>query len=181
MYTHVWSALWSLGVSNTVKIFLWRACNDMLPTKCNLFRRNIVKDNKCPCCFREMELGLHALWTCLVAQDVWGGGSVIFPKCAFLGDTFMQLVEFCLDRLNTEELSLMVVISRRIWLRRNKFVFESIFTHPQVVFNETVFSLEEYHIYNSREEERSNIHGMPCSIRPPLVWNPPPLGVIKVN
>jgi len=75
---NVWSALWSLGVPNTVNIFLWRACNDLLPTKCNLFRRNIVKDNNCPCCFREMETGLHALWTCPAAQDVWGGGSVIF-------------------------------------------------------------------------------------------------------
>jgi hypothetical protein len=120
---NVWSTLWSLGVPNTMKIFLWRACNDLLPTKCNLFRRNIVKDNNCPCCLRERESGLHALWTCPAAQDVWGGGLVIFQKCAFLGDTFMQLVEFCLDRLNTEELSLMAVISRRIWLRRNKFVF----------------------------------------------------------
>jgi hypothetical protein len=89
-YRHcVWSTLWSLGVPNTVKIFLWRACNDLLPTKCNLFRRNIVKDNICPCCCREMESGLHALWTCPAAQDVWGGGSRIFQKCAFLGDTFM--------------------------------------------------------------------------------------------
>jgi hypothetical protein len=178
---NVWSTLWSLGVSNSVKIFLWRACNDLLPIKCNLFKMNIVKDNICPCCCREIELGLHALWTCLAVQDVWGGGSMIFQKCAFLGDTFMQLVEFCLDRLNSEEFSLMAVISRRIWLRRNKFIFESLFTHPRVVFNEAVSSLEEYRRFNSRDNERSNINGVPASKRPPSVWRPPPLGVIKVN
>jgi hypothetical protein len=86
-----------------------------------------------------------------------------------------------LDRLNTEELSLIAVISRRIWLRRNKFIFESLFTHPRVVFNEAVSSLEEYRWYNSREDDRNNINGVPCCTRPPSVWNPPPLGVIKVN
>jgi hypothetical protein len=59
-----------------------------------------------------------------------GGGSVIFQKSAFLGNTFMQLVEFCLDQLNTEDMGLMVVLSCGIWLRRNKLIFESIFTHP---------------------------------------------------
>jgi len=44
-----------------------------------------------------------------------------------------------------------------------------------------VSSLEEYRRYNSREDERSNISGVPVPIRPPLVWNPPPFGVIKIN
>jgi hypothetical protein len=51
--------------------------------------RKIVRDNICPCCCREMESGLHPLWNCPIVQDVWGGGSVIFQKSAFLGDTFM--------------------------------------------------------------------------------------------
>jgi len=70
------------------------------------------------------------LWSCPAAQDVWGGGSMIFQKCAFNGETIMQFMEFCMDRMRAEELNLMVVIAMRIWLRRNKFIFESLFTHP---------------------------------------------------
>jgi len=78
-------------------------------------------------------------------------------------------------------MGLMVVLSRRVWLRRNKLIFESIFTHPQVVFNEAVASIEEYHRYNRCEDEQVNINGVPSSTRPPMGSKPPPLGFIKVN
>jgi hypothetical protein len=90
-------------------------------------------------------------------------------------------VEFCLDQLNTEDMGLMVVLSRGIWLRRNKLIFESIFTHPQVVFNEAVAFIEEYRRYNRCEDEQVNISGVLSSTRPPMSWKPPPLGFIKVN
>jgi hypothetical protein len=86
-----------------------------------------------------------------------------------------------LDQLNTEDMGLMVVLSRGIWLRRNKLIFESIFTHPQVVFNEAVAFIEEYRRYNRCEDEQVNISGVLSSTRPPMGWKPPPLGFIKVN
>jgi hypothetical protein len=130
----VWSFIWSLEVPNPAKLFMWRACNDLLPTRSNLARRKIVEDNVCPCYLRDVESGLHAIWSCPAAQDVWGGGSVLFQKCAFMGDSFLQVVDNCMDRFTKEDLGLMTVISRRIWLRRNKFIFENNFTHPQVVY-----------------------------------------------
>ncbi len=29
----VWGYLWNLQIPNSVKLFLWRACNDILPTR----------------------------------------------------------------------------------------------------------------------------------------------------
>jgi len=78
-------ALWSLGVPNTVKIFMWHTCNDLLPTKCNLFRRKIVRDNICPCYCREMESGLHPLWNCPTVQDVWRELNDLPEKCLLGG------------------------------------------------------------------------------------------------
>lgn len=63
----IWSCIWSLPVQNQVKIFLWRACNNLLPTRCNLALRKIVEDNICPCCKREAETTLHVIWNCLAA------------------------------------------------------------------------------------------------------------------
>jgi hypothetical protein len=45
----VWKAIWSLKVPNLVKLFMWKACNDLLPTKTNLFKRKVVEAKSCPC------------------------------------------------------------------------------------------------------------------------------------
>jgi hypothetical protein len=108
---------------------------------------------------RDVESGLHVIWSCPAAQDVWGGGSVLFQKCAFMGDSFLQLVDYCIDQFTKADMSLMTIISRRIWLRRNKFIFENNFTHPHMVFKEAVDSLDEFFRYNSKEEESVNING----------------------
>jgi hypothetical protein len=58
----------------------------------------------------------------------------------------------CLNRPSKEDMELMTVICRRIWLRRNKTVFDQIFTPPIVVYEEAVRSLEDFRLCNSTEE-----------------------------
>jgi hypothetical protein len=84
----VWSTIWRLGVLINIKIFMWRACNDLLSTKPNLLRRKIVENEFCPCCCRDTKSGIHALWNCPTVQDVWGGGTLIFQKTIFCGRVF---------------------------------------------------------------------------------------------
>jgi hypothetical protein len=57
----VWSVIWNLGVPNPVKLFMWRACNGLLPTKSNLFRRKIMDSNICPCYSNNSETVFHVL------------------------------------------------------------------------------------------------------------------------
>jgi hypothetical protein len=40
---------------NVVKIFMWMAYNNALPTRVNLFERKIVTDPLCPICYLEEE------------------------------------------------------------------------------------------------------------------------------
>lgn len=35
----VWKVIWGLKIPNAVEMLMWRACNNLLPTKENLFRR----------------------------------------------------------------------------------------------------------------------------------------------
>jgi len=37
-----------MKVTHTVKVFMWWACINALPTKANLFRRKIIEDPLCP-------------------------------------------------------------------------------------------------------------------------------------
>jgi hypothetical protein len=112
---------------------------------------------------------------------VWGSGSMIFQKCAFNGDTIMQFMEFCMDRLRAEDLNLMAVIARRIWLRRNKFIFEFLFTHPGIIFSKAMDHLEEYQRCNKKEYIYSSGDLMPHLPWLRTGWCPPPSGLIKVN
>lgn len=35
----LWTTMWALNVPSVVKVFLWKACNNLLPTKENLFKK----------------------------------------------------------------------------------------------------------------------------------------------
>jgi hypothetical protein len=70
----VWGKLWALPVPNVEKHFIWRACNDSLPTRENLAKRKVITDSICPFCEQEMETCCHILWQCPSAKDVWSMG-----------------------------------------------------------------------------------------------------------
>ena len=71
----VWKSLWKLKVPNKIKVFGWRACRNILPTRVNLAQRRIIHDNRCEACKIEAETRIHALWSCGVARDVCAGCS----------------------------------------------------------------------------------------------------------
>lgn len=43
----LWRKLWNACVPGKVKICVWRACLDALPTKSNLIKRKVSVDNLC--------------------------------------------------------------------------------------------------------------------------------------
>jgi hypothetical protein len=48
-----WKICWNLNVPSAVKMNMWRACHNLLPTKQNLFRRGVCENMLCPICLRE--------------------------------------------------------------------------------------------------------------------------------
>lgn len=46
----VWKTVCTLCVPGVVRTFIWRLCNNSLPTKVNLFNKKIVQDPLCPLC-----------------------------------------------------------------------------------------------------------------------------------
>ncbi|XP_062170524.1 uncharacterized protein LOC133876257 [Alnus glutinosa] len=164
------------------KLFIWRACNELLPTRLNLTRRKVIEMKTCPCCDGEEEDALHALWLCPAAKDVWGSSLSCFQKFSFTGPNFRGLFSYCMERCTKEELELMAVTARRIWLRRNAWVFEQRFDHPNAVFIEATKSLREFKSCNVHGQEKM----LPARRNEALnskqpIWIPPPDGVIKVN
>jgi hypothetical protein len=57
----VWQLIWRFQVPRVVQLFLWRACNDILPTKEKLFKRKVVSEPGCPTCGMEIKTTIHSL------------------------------------------------------------------------------------------------------------------------
>ncbi|XP_062171126.1 uncharacterized protein LOC133876913 [Alnus glutinosa] len=87
-----WKNIWAINVPNASKNFLWRACQNALPTKQNLLRKGVVENDICPCCQLDVESVIHALWCCPGAQDVWGCGPVLCQKCPSSFSDMAELV-----------------------------------------------------------------------------------------
>lgn len=43
-----WKLLWNLKIPRSTQLFLWRVCNEILPTKEKLWKRKLVEDPLCP-------------------------------------------------------------------------------------------------------------------------------------
>ena len=48
--SRVWATIWKLRIPNKIKVFGWRACHDILPTRRNLKKKQILMDELCPLC-----------------------------------------------------------------------------------------------------------------------------------
>ena len=58
----------SLSIPPKVKLFMWSACFNLLPTMEALHVRRVTENNRCPRCHRGMENPLHALVLCRSAN-----------------------------------------------------------------------------------------------------------------
>jgi len=67
MHSLVWKLLWRLDIPRSTQLFLWQACQNILPTKQKLFRRKIVEDPLCLMCGQMEEQVGHVLWSCTAA------------------------------------------------------------------------------------------------------------------
>jgi hypothetical protein len=172
----MWKICWRLHVPNAVKMHLWRACQNLLPTKANLFRRGVCDNNLCPIYMRMEEAVGHACWDCPAAQDVWGGCRGKLQKCGTEGRDFVQIFEEVSQRCDKDEVELFAVVSRKIWLRRNGVVHGESFTHPTQLLKEAEIALGDFHrcspLGGGKGAER---------VREQVSWQPPFEDIIKIN
>jgi ribonuclease HI len=174
--SNIWKSIWNLKVPNMEKHFIWRACHDILPTRENLMRRKIVSDPFCPICGLEIETVGHILWECSSAMDVWGVCKA-FQKRSITGQSFISLVEEISRTGSENDMRLFVGLARQIWLRRNSFVHEGTFTHPDMLVRKAHSCLEEFEATCSKEGQPKELDGTGVNEK----WQAPPEGIYKAN
>lgn len=66
-----WQKLWRIEVIPRVRMFLWRACVNVLPTRANLNRRGNVIDPRCPLYGDDVEDVEHLFLRCSRTYAAW--------------------------------------------------------------------------------------------------------------
>jgi hypothetical protein len=116
----MWRRIWRIGGLRVVKLFMWQACNDILPTNENLLKQKVLTDALYPICKINIESMGHALWCCLAAQDVWHECSRRIQKMPLKYTRFMDIFGGLVNRFDEAEIDLFASIARQVWLRRNQ-------------------------------------------------------------
>ena len=173
----LWKKIWRIQGPRVVKMFLWQACNNILPTKENLWRRKITDDPLCLVCRVEVETVEHALGSCTAARDVWLECDGRIQKSCSEEDVFCNILMKLFDRLPKEECDMVACLARQVWLQRNKMVFEGEFTQPSKVFQIASDQLEFY-IQVSQDVNRKDGVNHPVANER---WKTPPRGTMKIN
>ena len=137
-------ALWKLRIPNKIKVFGWRACNEILPTKLNLSKRRVIKDVMCPICLRFSESVVHALWECYEARDVWVGSLKFLQKGGLGMADMLQLMEYLMERVESHDMEVVLVQAWLIWNQRNRVVHKGKFHDLGWLNNRAIEFLEEF-------------------------------------
>ena len=76
---------------------MWRACQNSLPSKCNLFRRRIISEQCCDRCKAENEDTVHAVWSCKMLDDIWSANNSWNFRNQQYFSSFSELMVWILD------------------------------------------------------------------------------------
>jgi ribonuclease HI len=171
-----WRRLWKLNLPRFILLFLWRACNDILPTKNNLYKRKVVTDQLCPMCGSEAESNSHVQWRCDSARAVWGCCRGPIQKSSVEAEDFFDIFTFLCARLEDEELELFATIAHKIWSRRNRVVFGGAVLPPTILIKEATEFVEEFR----KSQEATVVQGYGGQISHGR-WIKPAENSIKIN
>ncbi|XP_062147881.1 uncharacterized protein LOC133856858 [Alnus glutinosa] len=73
--------IWIGPKSGKLKLFAWRACQNLLPTRDNLYKRKVIQDPSCPCCSYAIETEKVELLL-VVGRNIWlRRNSLLFEGC----------------------------------------------------------------------------------------------------
>ncbi|XP_041027032.1 uncharacterized protein LOC121267250 [Juglans microcarpa x Juglans regia] len=142
----------------------------------NLFKRKIVAHPKCPICEIEKETIAHALWDCESARDVWSQCTKSIQKRHFPHMDFLEIFEAIAEGMSFECIQEFVMVAKQIWWRRNEFIFNQRFRHPNqvvLVANQNLRMMKDLEMQKNGSSARSNSNI--------IIWQPPPILFYKVN
>ena len=117
-----WKHLWQINVPHKIRHFAWKACQDILPLKTNLVKRNVLHMATCDGCNVGEEDSIHFFWKCSKAKELWSSSKLVFPNVMDRLSSFKEMV-WCLlmdEKSSSENLELLLTCAWALWGNRNE-------------------------------------------------------------
>lgn len=172
-----WKAIWTSNLPEKIKIFMWRAVQNLLPSAENLWSKKVIPDPTCQLCKKKMESISHALVDCKSTRKVWKMVSFADKVHNFAEQSTLYVLQGMTGKLDRAEFELLVAVFWSIWHARNLFLFERKKVDPLISMAKAEAVLDSY-----RRIKASNLlHLDNRLIMKQQQWNPPPPGWLKIN
>lgn len=177
-----WKKLWSLKAPKRTKMFLWRLCTNVLPTRENIKRRMNLNDDSCLLCSDFPEEPIHLFLKCPTTKALWFVACWGFRSEDFTASTSYDITNVVLNPpvptlqvfdQGTISLSMAFTLEE-IWRLRNSNL------HSKSSFN----LADSVLLIHRRVREYTEVSlktSLPSLQATPSLWVPPPPGWIKVN
>lgn len=98
----------------------------------------------CPICKVAKEDIWHVLWSCTASVAVWQEGSRQVQKLALEESDGLGLFQQWRERLEDDELLVVLTAARLLWLRRNFMVFDRGFTPLAILMRQAQEAMAGY-------------------------------------
>ncbi|KAK6162001.1 hypothetical protein DH2020_001842 [Rehmannia glutinosa] len=169
-----WKQMWKLRIIPKVKHFLWRACNESLPTKNGLARRGLQIDTVCELCGEANESTTHLFLECQATLPIWYLSTLRLDLRNQAYGSFKNFLWTMLHKQSVEYVEMLSLIAWRIWLARNKWCMEKKKFDIIRILDGAQLMLMEMHktSKSSKSESRAAARTR---------WTPPPIGILKMN
>lgn len=173
----MWKVIWVNDIPEKVKIFMWRAAQNVLPTVENLWKRKIVQDPVCQRCCRMSEDVFHALVGCSFARKVWKLTDFYEEIKGLAHQDMLSVLQELAMMRGKKDIEQIIAVCWAIWHSRNCFVFEGKMEDPLYSATRAEAVVESYR----RIKSGKNIALAGQQQNGQQVWKPPPPGLFKVN
>ncbi|KAI8533199.1 hypothetical protein RHMOL_Rhmol11G0278700 [Rhododendron molle] len=175
-----WKWIWTLKIPAKLKGFLWICMHGKLLTNHHRMIRGLVDNDICPCCNNAREDLKHLFFECTTRANVWNHlPSVQVPQTNNL-EEWRNWLHTNINHSSAQSGGyltkvLTLVTLWKIWLARNRKVFDNIMINPaEISISSSIFASQICHSFLS----------ISC-INPRLVrlvsWNFPGTGKLKLN
>ena len=118
-----WRWLWQLRMPNKIKNFVWRASNEALPTKMNLYHRHITESAICDLCGEFHEDSVHAIWSCKEVAGVWSSLEWFRQYAPVQPVNFRELLARFMQSNEDFKAEIFAIAGWLVWNRRNAIHF----------------------------------------------------------
>jgi hypothetical protein len=142
--------LWSSQVQPKIRLFMWRACLDILPTRTKLFDKGILHSFSCQWCETDPETSSHVLWQCAFAQKVWKACPVPIPSSCNENFSFRDFIVHCIDALEVTQIAVLFTTAWEIWNARNRLNWDNKLTTVDDIWRKVAGMVSDFLAVNLR-------------------------------